>query len=358
MRVHLFIVVAAGLLLAGNEQKQDFAAESGQLIILEKQVWEARKNKDAKTLQGLLRDNYVELATAGPRRMTRDDVLKALDQSRVTEYTLEDEAFVQLNRDAAILTYKLTLKSSPDQTVPLANPAYVSSAWVREGAGWVSVFRQATPLTQESARPQPIKAFEAMLTPNSVRYTYKGTVMLEDVHANLDITLNEGKVSWQTYWATWDPGEAKEISLSFLASGIATIQRIDLSASATMGGKKVLCSATSRRIAAFEAVLTPSSVRYIYKGTTMLEDIHANLDVTLNEAKVPWQTYWATWDPGEVKEISLSFLASGIATIQRMDLFASATMGGKKVLCAVTSRRDAKIPVDLKSVPPTLKLVP
>jgi hypothetical protein len=247
MRVHLFVVLAAGLLLAGNEQKQESAGELEQLITLEKQIWEAWKSKDPKRVQGLLRDNYVEIAAPGARRMTKDDVLKALDQSRITQYALEDERLLRLNRDAAILTYKLTLKSSPDQTVPFANPAYVSSTWVREDSAWVSVFRQTTPLAQETARPQRVTDFEAMLTPNSVRYIYKGTARLEDVHANLDITLNEGKVSWQTYWGTWDPGEAKEISLSFLASGIGTIQRIDLSAAANMGGKKVLCLAISRR---------------------------------------------------------------------------------------------------------------
>jgi hypothetical protein len=245
MQAHVLVALAAGLLLAANNQKPDSAEELAQLSNLEKQVLTALKNRDIATLQSLLKEDYVELI--GPERMTKAEVLKSLAPSRITDYALEDVRLVRLGRDTAILAYKLVPKGSLDEKGPFASAAYVSSTWVRQEMGWLSAFRQWTPLGKESVGPQRITAFEATLTPNTVRYAYKGTTKLEDIHMTLEITLNQGRVSTEDFWGTWNPGETKEVSLEFLAFGVGTIQRIDLSATATMGGKKVLCSASSRR---------------------------------------------------------------------------------------------------------------
>jgi hypothetical protein len=42
--------------------------------------------------------------------------------------------------------------------------------------------------------------------------------------------------------------------------------------------------------------------------------------------------------------------------VQRIELSGTATMAGKRVALASVARRDAKIPVDWKAVPPPLKL--
>jgi len=247
MRGYVLAAMAVGLLFASDDQKQDSSGELGQLTILEKQVLEAWKTKNLGTLQSLLRDDYVEIVGPGPARMTKVEVLKVLAEIRITDYALDDVKLVRVNRDAAILTYKLALKGVPDEKASFATPAYVSSVWVHQDASWLSVFRQWTPLSKEEGGPQRITAFEAVLTPNSVRYLYKGTTQLENIQLTLEINLSDGRVSSQTYWGTWQPREVKEISLAFVAFGASSVQRIDLSGTATLGGKKVLLSATSRR---------------------------------------------------------------------------------------------------------------
>src|SRR5262249_32024108 len=145
------------------------------------------------------------------------------------------------------------LKGLPDEKGLFANPAYVSSTWVRQEMSWLSVFRQWTPLSKESAGSPILTSFETALTggpypvgntfrfaPDTARFTYKGTTKLEDVHATFEIDLGNGRVSTHAYWATWEPGETKEVSLAILAFGVGSVQRIDLSGRATMGGKKVL----------------------------------------------------------------------------------------------------------------------
>ena len=245
MRAYVLAAFAAGLLFASEEQKP--SPLLGQLTILEKQILEAWKNQNAGTLQSLLRDDYVEIAGPGPRRMSKMEVLKASPRTRITDYTVDDVRLLPLDRDAAILTYKLTLKVLPGEPEYFANPAYVSSTWVRQDASWLSVFRQWTPLSKEAAGPPPVTAFEATLAPDSVRYQYKGATMLEDVHAMLQIHLNNGSVTTQDFWATWDPGETKQMSLAFLAFGVATVQRIEFSGTATMAGKRVVLANVALR---------------------------------------------------------------------------------------------------------------
>jgi hypothetical protein len=43
--------------------------------------------------------------------------------------------------------------------------------------------------------------------------------------------------------------------------------------------------------------------------------------------------------------------------VQRIELTGTATMAGKRVALASVGRKDAKIPVDWKAVPPVLKLL-
>jgi hypothetical protein len=245
MRAHLLVALVALLPLAAEEQQPPARGELGQLRILENQVLAAMKNRDQTTLERLLRENYVEIL--GPQRLTKTELLKSLAPSHITDYALEEVRLVPVSRDTVILTYKLAPTGKLDEKGFFASPAYVSSTWVRQDMGWLSAFRQWTPLAKESVGPMRITAFEVTLTPNTVRYAYKGTAKLEDIHATLEIMLDHGTVSTGEYWATWNPGETKEVGLEFLAFGVGTLQRIDFSARATRNGQNVLATTTSRR---------------------------------------------------------------------------------------------------------------
>jgi hypothetical protein len=247
MQVCVLAALAAGLLFASEDQKPSSKQELGLLTILERQVLEAWKTQNVRTLQSLLRDDYVEIAGAGPNLASKMEVLKILARTRITDYSMSDVHLLPLNPNAAVLTYKLTLKLQLGAQEYFANPAYVSSTWVRQDSSWLSVFRQWTPLSKEAIAPPPVTGFEAALTPDTVRYHYKGTTRLDDVHATIQFHLNDGSVSTQDYWATWDPDETKEVSLGFLAFGVDTVQRLELSGTATLAGKKVSLANVARR---------------------------------------------------------------------------------------------------------------
>jgi hypothetical protein len=308
MRAYVLTALAAGLLFASDDQKP--SPVLGQLTILEKQILEALKNHNAGTLQSLLRDDYAEISGPGPGRMSKMEVLKALPRLRITDYTMEDVRFLSLDRDAGILTYKLSLKVPPGEQEHFATPAYVSSTWVRQDLSWLSVFRQWTPLSKEAAGLPPVTTFEAAITPDRPQLAN----YLAEYRNLLQKRLYAGQ--------QLTPAEQKRLNQ------LETINP-----------------------APFEGVF------YRYTGTTRLQDVRATLNIRLKDGAVATQSFWAIWDPGEAKEINLDFLAFGVAAVQRIELSGTATMAGKRVALANVARRDAKIPVDWKGVPPLLKLL-
>jgi hypothetical protein len=313
MRAYILAAFAAGLLFASEDQKPSPAQQLGQLSNLEKQILEALKNQNAGTLQSLLRDDYVQIAGAGPQRMSKIEVLKTLSRLRITDYSLDDVHLLPLDPNAATLTYKLTLKVLPGEQEYFANPAYVSSTWVRQNNSWLSAFRQWSPLSKEAAGPPPVTAFEAALTPDSGQLA---NYLAE--HHNL--------LQRRAYL------ESKGQRLSAVEQ------------------KRLRELEFTINLGTFEGVL------YRYTGGTKLEDIHATLNIHLRDGSISSQSYWAIWDPGEVKPMNLGFLAFGVGAVQRIELSGTATMAGKRVALTSVALRDVKLPVDWKAVPAPLKL--
>lgn len=311
MQGYILAALTAGLLFASQDQKP--SPLLGQLTILEKQILEALKNQNAGTLQSLLRDDYVEIAGPGPQRLSKMEVLKALPRLRITDYSMEDVRLLPLDRDAVLLTYKLTLKVVPGEQEYFANPAYVSSTWVRQETSWLSVFRQWSPLSKEAAGPPPVTAFEAALTPDR---TQLANYLAE--HRS----LQQKRYSLESKGQRLSEAEQKRLGELEYAINLGTF-----------GG-----------------------VLYRYTGSTKLEDVHATLNIHLRDGSISSQSYWAMWEPGEVKPISLELLAFGVGAVQRIDLSGTATMAGKRVALVTVARRDTKIPVDWKAIAPLLKL--
>jgi hypothetical protein len=313
MRVYVLAALTAGLLFASEDQKPNPALELGQLTILEKQILEALKNQNTANLQSLLRDDYVQIAGRGPQRMSKMEVLKTLSRTRITDYTIDEIRVLPLNGDAAILTYRLTLKVLPGEPEYLATPALVSSTWVRQGTSWLSAFRQWTPLSKDAAGPPPVTAFEAALTPDSAQ----------------------------------------------IANVVAEFRNLQQKRQYLESKGQHLTQAEQNRLGGLEAIhlSTFEGVLYRYTGKMKLENVQATLTIHLKDGEVTSQSYWAIWDPGEVKEISLAFLAFGVGSVQRIELSGTATMAGKRVSLSNIALRDVKAPVDWKAVPPQIKLV-
>lgn len=270
MRIHfLLLALITGLLIAADEPKKvDPKTEADQkeaekkaaekkeaekkeleqlqagLIALEKQVLDVLQRGQAAGLERYLAPEYTQLGGPGPDYLERGEFLKNLANLHLTGYVADDARMLRLCPEAAVLTYRLRLAGTYRGKDLPPNPLLVTATWVNRGGVWVSVLRQLTPMAMLN---EAITAFDVLLTDQAIRSTYRGTEPLTDVQVTLTIGLGTGSVTAKRYWATWQPGETKEVPLDFLAVRASTIERIDLAGKALLKDHPVVLSATSRR---------------------------------------------------------------------------------------------------------------
>jgi hypothetical protein len=114
------------------------------LLALEESSWEAFRKRDVKALERLTAEEFVAIPSDG-ERWTRDELGMALGLITIKDYRLADARVVVLNKEAAVLTYKVVYQVSEDGENFETERLYVSATWVRRGGKWVSVFYQETP---------------------------------------------------------------------------------------------------------------------------------------------------------------------------------------------------------------------
>jgi hypothetical protein len=174
----------------------------------EKQIWDKIKNKDADGFAGMLADDFIYIA--GDGIYDKAGTVEGIKNLDVTDLTLADWKVVMLDKDAAAITYTVTMKGTsggkpiPDSTLR------ASSAWVKRGDKWVGVYHQecerkdAPPSKEPSSTP----AAKASPTPES------------KPAANTDPLANEK--------AVWDAIKGKDYNTfgSFLADNAIEVEEM------------------------------------------------------------------------------------------------------------------------------------
>jgi hypothetical protein len=109
-----------------------------QLLDLEKQYWQAIKDKDVQAAMRLTDDTCIITGAQGVARITRDAFAGMLQAGGWTlhEFTLSDVQVRVISEDVAILAYKvkeLLTVEGKSVTVDAAD----SSAWVKRDGHWM-----------------------------------------------------------------------------------------------------------------------------------------------------------------------------------------------------------------------------
>jgi hypothetical protein len=136
------------------------------IVALEKQANEVIKklansdsDTDRETLRSLLADEFVYVdprGMAGKSAFIRSKVEKGqklgveAKKATFTDFRMEDVRVVELNKEAALITYKITAKVTRNGK-DLTDQAYASSVWVNRGGKWMNLFGQSTPVKQDYA---------------------------------------------------------------------------------------------------------------------------------------------------------------------------------------------------------------
>ena len=102
-----------------------------QLIKLEKQSWEAWKNRDGKFFQNFLSDDHVEVGFGGLANKAEVVAFVGSPVCTVKSYKLDRFEMKMLGKDTALLTYWEEQDTVCNKQVP--SPCWVSSLYMKRG---------------------------------------------------------------------------------------------------------------------------------------------------------------------------------------------------------------------------------
>jgi hypothetical protein len=115
-----------------------------QLITREKDIVAAQKRCDFSAVEAMLAEGFHEIGGSG-KLFSRSDVLRALRDIRIIDYTLDQFRILPANPGCVIVTYMTSVKRSY-MGQEYWNRAYRSSTWIEQDGAWRVIFHQATPL--------------------------------------------------------------------------------------------------------------------------------------------------------------------------------------------------------------------
>jgi len=105
--------------------------------------WEAFKNKDKKAYGELLADDYVAVEADGEGERNKWHMLREIEHTMFTEYTLSFLKVVQLGPDAAFVRYEAFFRFPPKSAVPFEK-VIIGEIWVKRDGQWKSLHYQET----------------------------------------------------------------------------------------------------------------------------------------------------------------------------------------------------------------------
>ena len=144
----LIISIAASTVTSGQTKTLTNTSNSAeaQIIALEKAGWEAWKNKDAVWYQNNLTADFLLVNSEGIS--SKAEVIRVTPTDCVVKsFALDNFKFVQLNKDAVLLTY--TAKQDAicnGKTIPVNVRSSVN--YVKRAGKWLEAFYMETPMSQ------------------------------------------------------------------------------------------------------------------------------------------------------------------------------------------------------------------
>ena len=114
--------------------------------LLDKKIheeWDAFKRKDKKAYGDLLTDDYVAVEADREGERNKWRMLREVEYSMYTDYTLSFLKVIQLGPDAAFVRYEAFFRFPPKSAVKFEK-VLVGEIWVRRDGQWKSLHYQET----------------------------------------------------------------------------------------------------------------------------------------------------------------------------------------------------------------------
>jgi len=127
---------------AGGDQNPSALKET--LEGLERQSWEAWKNRDGKFFSEFLSDDHVEIHPTGIANKATVVAGVASPICVVKSYAVDNFTLTVFDANAALLTYHAAQDTACNGK-PVPSPVWASSLYVRRGGRWLNALYQHTP---------------------------------------------------------------------------------------------------------------------------------------------------------------------------------------------------------------------
>lgn len=146
--VTLLLVLGCGLLSAAAGKNQaDNNALKETLVKLEKQSWDAWKNRDGKFFETFLSEDHVELGGGGPFGKSSVVSFVSSPACVIKSYVVDHFELTMFGPETALLTYH-TAQDTTCAGKAVPSPAWVSSRYIRRDGRWLNTLYQQTPETK------------------------------------------------------------------------------------------------------------------------------------------------------------------------------------------------------------------
>ncbi len=139
----------------GGEMKSTAAPSEADLIAKEKGAWDAFKKKDFESFKKVLAPDYIEVTDSGLKDTAATGAsMKDID---ITDVNFSDWKMTPIDKDAALLTYKVTVKGKYKGVDVPPGPYYEASAYVSRNGEWQAIYYQETLSQKMEQPPAPAK---------------------------------------------------------------------------------------------------------------------------------------------------------------------------------------------------------
>ena len=147
MKTLAILTLVTLALNASSRAQTEENATRENLIKLEKQSWEAWKNRNAPFFKEFLSDDHVEVGFYGLANKKQVLATVASPACTVRNYSVDQFNVTLLDANTALLTYHAAQETTcNDKAVP--SPVWVSSLYMMRGDRWLNVFYQQTQTTK------------------------------------------------------------------------------------------------------------------------------------------------------------------------------------------------------------------
>ena len=194
-------------------------------IAKEKQIWETFNKQDYNAFAGMMDEQAIYVTTDGV--YDKIATVKSVNGFLPKDLVFSEWKFLPINKDAALITYKVNFSGTANgQPIP-AQSMYTSTAWINKNGKWLAIYHQDSTVLNAPPPPPPTTKTQASPAPAATPGTTSS-----DVEANEKMVWDALRAKNYDAFAAYlspDQIEVEPYGVTDKAASVKGVQSFDLS---------------------------------------------------------------------------------------------------------------------------------